>query len=74
MQVFLFENAGLVIMGMNELMNKHLITFAFLIVAFAFYFVGMAMPAAIFMLLGAMAEMVVWVRLFRIGRGKKSSR
>jgi hypothetical protein len=55
-------------------MKKHLITFAFLIVAFAFYFVGMAMPAAIFMLLGAMAEMVVWVRLFRIGRGKKSSR
>ena len=51
-------------------MKKHMITFAFLIIAFAFYFVGMAMPAAIFMLFGAVAEMVVWVRLFRPGRDK----
>ena len=39
-------------------------------VAIAFYFVGMAMPAAIFMLLGAVAEMVFWVRLFRTGKDK----
>ena len=51
-------------------MNKHMITFAFLIIAFVFYFVGMAMPAAIFMLFGAVAEMVFWVRLFRPGRDK----
>jgi len=46
-------------------MNKHLVTFLFLIIAFVFYFIGMAMPAAIFMLLGMVAEMIVWVRLFR---------
>jgi len=51
-------------------MNKHLITFLFLIIAIAFYFVGMAIPAAIFILLGAVAEMVVWVRILRPGRGK----
>ena len=46
-------------------MKDHLVTYLFLLAAFALYFLGMAMPAAIFMLLGALAEMVFWVRLLR---------
>jgi len=46
-------------------MKDHLVTYLFLLAAFALYFLGMAMPATIFMLLGALAEMVFWVRLFR---------
>jgi hypothetical protein len=42
-----------------------MITFAFLLVAFVFYFVGMALPAAIFMVLGMISEMMFWLRLFR---------
>jgi len=46
-------------------MKEHLPTYVFLLLAFGGYFIGMALPAAIFMLLGLLAEMVVWVRLFR---------
>ena len=46
-------------------MKGHLPTYAFLLLAFACYFVGMALPAAFFMLLGALAEAVFWVRVFR---------
>ncbi|MGD9265483.1 MAG: glycosyl transferase family 39 [Lysobacterales bacterium] len=46
-------------------MTRHVPTFVFLLLAIACYFLGMALPAAIFMLLGALAEAVFWVRLFR---------
>jgi hypothetical protein len=46
-------------------MRYHLPTWLFLLVAFLFYFLGMALPAAFFMLLGLAAEAVFWVRLFR---------
>ena len=46
-------------------MKNHLPTWVFLLVAFLFYFLGMALPAAFFMLLGLLAEGVFWVRLFR---------
>jgi hypothetical protein len=52
-------------------MKKHLITFLFLLAAFAFYFAGLALPAAFFMLLGLLSEMIFWVRLLRIGKGRK---
>jgi len=45
-------------------MNKHVITGLFLFLALVLYFAGMALPAMIFLLLGAAAEMVFWVRLF----------
>jgi len=51
-------------------MNKRLITVLFLVLAFTLYFIGMALPAAIFLLLGLLSEMVFWVRLFRSG-GRK---
>lgn len=49
-------------------MKNHLPTWSFLLIAFLFYFLGMALPAAIFMLLGLLAEAAFWVRLFRKGR------
>ena len=52
-------------------MRDHLLTFAFLLAAFAFYFLGMVMPAGLFMLLGALAEIVFWVRLFT-GKARRS--
>jgi len=48
-------------------MNKRLITALFLLLAFALYFIGMVLPAAIFLLLGLLSEAVFWVRLFRSG-------
>ena len=51
-------------------MNKRLITLSFFLLAVVLYFIGMAMPAAIFLLLGMLAEMVFWVRLFRRGGDK----
>jgi len=49
-------------------MKYHLHTWLFLLVAFLCYFLGMALPAAFFMLLGLLAEGVFWVRLFRRNR------
>ena len=54
-------------------MNTHLITFLFLLLAPALYFAGMALPATIFLVLGGIAEMVFWVRLFR-GDNRDSDR
>lgn len=51
-------------------MNPHLITFLFLLLAMALYFVGMAVPATFFLLLGGVAELVFWVRLVNGGREK----
>ena len=49
-------------------MNKRLITLLFFVLAVVLYFIGMALPATIFLLLGVMAEMVFWVRLFKSGK------
>ena len=46
-------------------MTKRLITLSFFLLAFTLYFLGMTLPAAVFLLLGAVAEIVFWVRLFR---------
>ena len=46
-------------------MNKRLITLSFFILAVVFYFIGMASTATVFLLLGVLAEMVFWVRLFK---------
>jgi Flp pilus assembly protein TadB len=51
-------------------MKDHLVTFLFLLAAFVLYFFGLALPAALLVLLGMLAEMVFWVRLFRRGRRK----
>ena len=48
-------------------MNPRLITFLFLMLALALYYAGMALTATIFLVLGGIAEMVFWVRLFRGG-------
>ena len=45
-------------------MKDHLVTFLFLLAALALYFLGLALPAALLVLLGMLAEMVFWVRLF----------
>ena len=46
-------------------MNPRLITLLFLLLALVLYYVGMSLPATIFLVLGGIAEMVFWVRLFR---------
>jgi len=49
-------------------MNKRLITLLFFIVAVVLYFTGMVLAAGSFLILGMLAEMVFWVRLFRSGK------
>ena len=49
------------------MLRNHLPIWSFLLIAFLFYFLGMALPAAFFMLLGLVAEAVFWVRSFRKG-------
>jgi hypothetical protein len=50
---------------LNTGMKHHIPTYVFLLIAFACYMVGMALPAAFFMIVGALAEAVFWVRVFR---------
>jgi hypothetical protein len=56
----------------NWNMKHHLYTLMFLILAIALYFVGMALPATVFLVFGMLAEAVFWVRLFRVGRKSDS--
>jgi hypothetical protein len=49
-------------------MNKHLTTLLFFLLALVLYFAGLALAATIFLLFGALAEGIFWVRLFRSGR------
>jgi hypothetical protein len=49
-------------------MKKHLVTFLFLLIAFLFYFLGMTLPAAVFILFGLIAELVFWVRIMFGGK------
>ena len=44
---------------------KHLVTLLFLLAAIGLYFIGMALPATLILLLGGVAEAVFWFRLFR---------
>jgi hypothetical protein len=53
-------------------MNRHLVTILFLVAAVVLYISGLIFPATVLVLLGAIAEMTFWVRLFRGGR--KNSR
>jgi hypothetical protein len=51
-------------------MNRHLVTILVLVAAVALYAIGLIFPATVLVLLGAIAEMTFWVRLFRGGRKK----
>ena len=50
-------------------MKKHAVTFAFLLLAILFYGLGAAGPGTIFLILGVLAELTFWFRLF--GKGGK---
>jgi hypothetical protein len=50
---------------MVTVMNKRLITLLIFVLAAVLYFIGFAFTATIFLGLGALAEMVFWVRLFK---------
>jgi threonine/homoserine efflux transporter RhtA len=54
-------------------MNKHLTTLLFFLLALVLYFIGLALAATIFLLFGALAEGIFWLRLFRGGRHKPDS-
>jgi len=49
-------------------MKKHAVTLFLLLVALALYAVGAALPATVFMVLGACVEAAFWLRIFRGGR------
>jgi len=51
-------------------MNRHLVTILFLVAAVALYAIGLIFPATVLVLLGGIAEMTFWVRLFRGGKRK----
>ncbi|MGI9204525.1 MAG: hypothetical protein ACR2Q3_10970 [Woeseiaceae bacterium] len=46
-------------------MTRHLITVLLLIVAVIFYSIGAAGPGIVFLLLGGIAELGFWLRLFK---------
>ena len=45
-------------------MRRHLVTFAFLGLAIACYALGAAGPGTAFLVLGGIAELIFWFRLF----------
>lgn len=49
-------------------MNRQLVTLLFLLAAIAFYVSGRAIPAGILMVLGMLAEITFWLRLFKSGK------
>lgn len=49
-------------------MSNHIITLLLLITAVACYALGMVIPATILLVLGAVAEIAFWYRLFIMGR------
>jgi hypothetical protein len=51
-------------------MMRHLITFLLLALAVAFYVIGAAGPATIFLGLGALADATFWLRIFGGNRGQ----
>lgn len=48
-------------------MKRHLITALFLIIAIVFYSMGAAGPGVVFLLLGGVAELGFWLRIFKPG-------
>jgi len=46
-------------------MKHHLVTALFLVIAVIFYSIGAAGPGIVFLLLGGVAELGFWLRLFR---------
>ena len=46
-------------------MNKRLTTLLVFVLAAVLYFIGFAQTATLFLVLGVIAEMIFWVRLFR---------
>ena len=46
-------------------MKRHLVTFLFLALAIVFYSLGAVGPGTALLILGALAEAVFWIRLFR---------
>ncbi len=54
-------------------MKNHTLTFTFLLLAIVLYVAGMAIPATVFLVLGALAEGVFWVRLLN-SSGRKSAK
>lgn len=54
-------------------MNPRFITLLFLVLALTLYYAGMALPATILLVLGGIAEMAFWVRLFS-GSSRDSDR
>ena len=54
-------------------MKRHVITFAFLVLAIALYSVGAAGPATGLLVLGVLAEGIFWLRVLRGSRKKYRS-
>jgi hypothetical protein len=50
-------------------LRKHLITFAFFVLAIVCYSLGAVGPGIVFFVLGGLAELVFWFRLLGSGRG-----
>ena len=49
-------------------MKKHIVTGLFLVVALIFYGLGAVGPGTAFLVIGAIAEGVFWLRIFRRNR------
>jgi hypothetical protein len=49
-------------------LKKHIITFLFLIIAIVFYSLGAVGPGTAFLVIGALAELTFWFRIFRKDR------
>ena len=56
----------------NLAMIKHLTTFACLVAAILFYWLGAAVPATVLIVVGMVAEGIFWLRLLR-GRTTKDA-
>jgi hypothetical protein len=46
-------------------MKKHIVTFLFLVIALVFYSLGAAGPGTVFLVIGGLAELTFWFRIFR---------
>jgi hypothetical protein len=51
-------------------LKRHIITVAFLLLAIAFYATGASRPGTIFLVLGVLAEITFWFRIFGGRRDK----
>lgn len=53
-------------------MSPRAITILLLLLAVACYFAGLALPAAVFIVIGAVLELGFWVRLFTVDHRAKA--